>query len=272
MFNLLLDRRRLLLGLAAASTAAAAPAVAGVAPVLENPELLRLADLLPAALAERAAATAHKAAVVAEWSPAWPIAPDAICDGYATGFSTIGETGLTGAPMLANGERPPLPPHGLTGREWSEHVDKCRADPAAHYPRVVMSAKWLASRRDDCLKKLRRQRPKHPLSPVQVAELETLAGDYSQKAALAAAYETECARIKAASGYAAAVARDKAAFDALAKLVGEIITAPAETMAGVIVKAQALAAWEADRDAIIHPASWSWPGAFASEVLAIASA
>ena len=266
--NFLLDRRRLLIGLAAASTAAAAPVVAGAVPVLESPQLLRLADLLPGVLAERQAARDHKQAVINDWWWEWPLAPAAICDGHAYGYNRDCEHGLTGSPILASGEAVPT-----EKRDYSwEAIQERKANPDAHYSRLVLSAKFLTSKRDDCLRAIRRKRPKHQLSGAEIAELETLAADYSEKAALAAVYETERERVRAASGYGEAVARCEAAFDAMSKLIGEIVATPATTMAGVIIKAQALAAWEADPQAISNISSWSWPGAFASEVLAIASA
>ncbi len=108
MLNALLDRRRLLLGLAAAPTAAAAPAAVRATAPTENPKLLRLADQLDAAIAKAAAARAHKQAVIDKWWWKWPTAPDAICYGYAKHqYTAEAETGLTGARILANGASVP---------------------------------------------------------------------------------------------------------------------------------------------------------------------
>jgi hypothetical protein len=269
-----LTRRRLLIGLAAASTAAAAPAAvagAAVATPTENPELIRLGDLLDGVAAEVDAARAHKQTVINHWWKSWPKAPDAICDGYVqtTGYHAA-EKGLTGTVIRADGS--PVPPHRNTNTaaEWLAYVDEKRTNPAVHCPRYVQTAKDFAWRREQCLKALRRKRSKHPLPPLEVARLELEAGLYGDKEALAADYEAACKRVLAASGYREAIARDKAAYDALATLVGAIIEQPAETMAGIIIKAQALTAWNAEPTRMLHVEGWGWPGAFAAEVLRIA--
>lgn len=263
----LLDRRRLLIGLAAASTAAVSPVAAHVAAPVEHPELLALGDKLDAAVAETAAARDHKRAVIARWRGQWPSAPAAVCDGHAIHSSHDGERGLTGDLILASGASAPS-----YDAVRAASFEQRRDNPDAYYPRCVGTAEWFASRRDNALTAIRRHRPRHPLSALDVAQLEIEAALYGDKAALAAAYEAECERVRKASGYAEAVARDKAAFHALAALVGAIIATPADTMAGVMVKAQALAAWEAEPLHIAHVQSWGWSGAFAADVLRIASA
>ena len=66
-----LDRRRLLLGLAAASSAAALPSIAMAetkVAATENPALVRLGDKLPLIKAEYLAAAEAEASIVAAWS------------------------------------------------------------------------------------------------------------------------------------------------------------------------------------------------------------
>lgn len=76
----LFDRRRMLLGLAAASTAAAT-ATAAVGPVTaENPELIRLAKELPALADQYHAAWKHQRDTEAKWTPLWPLASDDITE------------------------------------------------------------------------------------------------------------------------------------------------------------------------------------------------
>lgn len=263
----LLDRRRLLIGLAAASTAAAAPIAVPAASPPENPELLALADQLDAAVAETAAARAHKQAVINEWWWEWPSAPAAICEGHAIhhDYNGPGERGLTGVPILASGD---VVPSYDQRREASWEAR--RDNPDAYYARVVGKSEAFADARDGTLKAIRRKR-QHPLIPHIRAELEQRLAEHANKAKVAAEYEAECERVRKASGYAEAVARDKAAFDALAALVGAIMAAPAATMAGVMVKAQALAAWEAEPLHIAHVKSWDWAGVFAADVIRLAS-
>lgn len=269
--TLLMDRRRLLLGLAAASTAAAAPIATLATAPAESPALLALAERLEAAAAETAAARAHKQAVVSDWWGKWPTAPAEICEGFNRSYGAHGEQGLTGAQILSNGHPVPNAPSRASADQWRAYLAACNANPEAYHSRVVGTSARFATRRDDCLKAIDRKRPRHPLSPAEIAELQAMAADYSEKAVLAAAYEGSCERVREASGYREAVDRDNAAFQALAAIVAEIIATPAETVAGVIIKAQALAAWEAEPAHIFHVASWNWPGAFAAEVIRIAS-
>ena len=76
-------------------------------------------------------------------------------------------------------------------------------------------------------------------------ELRRLIGLHADKLALATAYEAERDRVQSASGISGAKARCDAAYAALAALVEQIITADETTMAGVVIKAQAIAAWNA---------------------------
>lgn len=62
-------RRRVLLGLGAACTAATAAPELGAAMPAENPDLLALADGLPAVLGAYQAAAKQVAEIVAHWGP-----------------------------------------------------------------------------------------------------------------------------------------------------------------------------------------------------------
>jgi hypothetical protein len=72
------NRRRLLLGLAAASTAAAGSIASAATPALENPELLRLGDQLEAKAERHCQATAHENRIVREGRRRWPTTPEAL--------------------------------------------------------------------------------------------------------------------------------------------------------------------------------------------------
>lgn len=271
MSDLSLNRRRLLLGLAAASTVAVAPVALGAAKVaVETPELLALAEKLDAAVAETAAARAQVRAVIAEWAPRWPSAPAAICRSHFPGSALEQERGLTGACILANGNpEPSRPDH--RGADWLAYLDAVRANPDACHARGVQTSQGFLAEREHFLKAAKRRRSRGSKSgEADAVYCDAQAGLAGDKVALAAEYEAECARVRKASGYAEAMSRSKAAFDALAATVGAIIAAPAATMAGVMVKAQALAAWEAEPAHICHVESWKWGGAFASEVIRIA--
>src|SRR5690606_26114386 len=112
----------------------------------------------------------------------WPIAPDAICDGYATHNYRAAEKGLTGVEILADGSPVPLYRETKTPAERRAYLDERRANPAAHCSRYVVKAKDFAGRRSQCLKAQRRKR-RNPLPPLEVARLELEAGHYGDKAA-----------------------------------------------------------------------------------------
>src|SRR5690606_14898402 len=114
--------------------------------VCENPELIRLGDLLDRVAAEIDAARAHKQAAINQWWTSWPIAPDAICDGYATHNYRAAEKGLTGVEILADGSPVPLYRETKTPAERRAYLDERRANPAAHCSRYVVKAKDFAGR------------------------------------------------------------------------------------------------------------------------------
>lgn len=76
-----INRRRLLLGLAAASTTAAAitmaPSAHSATPD-ENPELVRLGNAFAAIADEYRTASDARNAIIDKWSKVWPLAPDEI--------------------------------------------------------------------------------------------------------------------------------------------------------------------------------------------------
>ena len=84
-----LKRRKMLLGLAAASTAAVpvmavAAETATAAPVtLENAELVRLGDKLPRAVKAYYASVRRVYRIVARWQPEWPLAPKEAIDDWS---------------------------------------------------------------------------------------------------------------------------------------------------------------------------------------------
>lgn len=243
--NATLNRRRLLLGLAAASTAAAtSTALASVQPVTpENAELLRLADDLPGVHGEYLEAAKALRAVVREWAPLWPSIPEAIIAYRGGWVGAERARDLTGWGVTVNGL--PVALHDL--------------------PSLEREAKRLR-------KSVLTIRPRKPLTPDQIAERLLQASEREAIAGQLRAYLAECDRVQDASGYVAVKAREDAAQEALAALVGEIIRQSAETMDGVLVKAEALNAWQTlPKLRVLDPVSWGWPGVLAADVLRIAA-
>jgi len=75
------------------------------------------------------------------------------------------------------------------------------------------------------------------------AEWEAHLDELAEHHRIATAYEAEKARTLKVSGYKAADERMHAARKALGGLVDAVMSQPETTMAGVMVKAQAMAAW-----------------------------
>lgn len=241
-----INRRRLLLGLAAASTAAAVVTVAShahAAPT-ENPELVRLGNDFPAVATEYNSALAALTCIINEWSTVWPLAPDEI---LANRQSTTMERDITGSGLYRKG---------------------------ASYPRYILTCEdldWELKRAKSVLKG--RTIDKRPLGglPNRAAwedALDEMVADYT----VAAKYEAEKARILKASGYESARHRKDMAARALINAIDVIMAQPETTMAGVVIKAQALAAWgDVEHwQRLLTPQAVGWGTMLSSSVLRLA--
>lgn len=215
----LFDRRRMLLGLAAASTAAAAPvALASGETPSESPALIQLGD------STEAMATAHRtlrdevARIYAEWDPKLPAVPEEIKFRRQT-FDHRGqwERRLDGAARHWGEDNR----EGVLSVESAESEVKWTTDYLARPPRTK-SASGLA-RHERFLAKQR----------LQLAKDKTALK-------MAKRYHAEFARVLKASGYEAARKRLTAAEDALNQHVTAIMKHEPKTMAGVMIQAQAI--------------------------------
>lgn len=235
------NRRRVLLGLAAASTAAAAPASAAGA-AKESPELIALGDGLGTVLERYKAASAHRRDIVRAANGVWPRAPEEITC-YSQGSKM--EASITGA--------------GIS-RKWSEYSDIKRVrnygTPSCFAQKIKSTEKEIA--------RIKGTKSKRGLR-FQIRALE----DYQKALPLSEAYCAEIDRVTRESGYEAADRAMVEARDALKAHVGAIVNSNAQTMEGVVIQAQALQAWQAvdgftrtmDLDAM------QWPAKMAASVL-----
>lgn len=214
----LFDRRRMLLGLAAASTAAATGTVAANAAVAENPELIRLAQELPAFADQYHSAREHQRATEAEWAPQWPIAPDDITEPGTGGlYGHPWERHFHGGSMTRRGEKHPR--RIIPAFYFSSDADRCR--------RALKSKKLLAG----------------PINGRSRAEWETELAESERLHSLAVAYEAETKRISETSAYEASWRAHSAAAKALETHIARMMAVPDFTMEGLIIKAQALEVW-----------------------------
>ncbi|MER8797850.1 hypothetical protein NKH75_27270 [Mesorhizobium sp. M0984] len=242
------NRRRLLLGLAAASTAAAGLTVAPPAhsaAQAENPDLIRLGDALP--LVEAEYVKAHKAerAVLAEWSPRWPLAPACLIDG-----GDEVDRKLSG---------------------WAFEATNCYGEVRSQKIASVLSLGFGIELARHVLKGKAIDKRK-----IRGLDRRGWEGSLAQSLRLrktAETLEAKRARIKKASGLASAKAQTKAAFDRFAETVKETMGHECATMDGVVIKALALDAWSrhADRyDVFLTQGASTWGQQLAASVLRLA--
>ncbi|RWO12057.1 MAG: hypothetical protein EOS07_05470 [Mesorhizobium sp.] len=233
------NRRRLLLGLAAASTAAAALTVAlpaHSASPAENPELIRLGNQLPAASAEHLASLEEVEWITAEWKHRWPLAPDEItlaCGGYDNA-----ERDIAGRLLTRPGEeqaRAVRNVENLTAMlGWDRPLRKNASE-----ARRARRADWLVRR-------------KHELK-------------------LGKAYHAETARLREASGIELAKARAADAKKSLSDLVTAIMEQPGTTMEGVLIKAQAITTFDKSNARKFFLDGERWADQLATSVIQLAS-
>ena len=208
-------RRRVLLGLGAACTAATAAPELGAAMRAENPDLLALADGLPAVLGAYKAAAKHVAEIVAHWGPQWP-KPDPQIYTYRGGSKPYRDIEGRGVPVL----------HPYLGKDYVPELGTPEGFEAA----------WKQCEAE--ILRISATKSKRGLKSAQIWAARDKA-----LIAPARAYWAEVERIETASGFDAAEAAKGKARDALRAHVTATMAAPETTIAGVVIKAEALTAW-----------------------------
>lgn len=199
------NRRRMLLGLAAASSAAAVPVASAKAPA-EDPELVRLGEKSAALALAYQTAVAEREAIVAAWAPQWPAVPVEI--------RTRNEEGKVA--------------YGLQG-EWPE-------------PHIAYNAPETLRRRAAAMREPRQFRK--GTSPLTIAKdavfMEKAAAKVDALASLSELYCAERRRVWEASGIRPAQIKEGDARTDLIRHVAAIMERQPLTMAGAIVQAEAL--------------------------------
>lgn len=237
----------MLLGLAAASTGAAGPALATVAGPSESATLLALGDATPRLQKACRGALAERDAIAKAWAPHWPRAPKQITVwNKATLYDY--ERDLTGRILSREHRVKTLEAFKESVDWWQELYD----GPLS--PRV--SPKGAIQRRTHQLKRLREEQ----------AQL-----------VLAEMYFGECERIRKAAGYDAALARHADAQHALLEHTVTIMQERPETMAGAFAQAEALQAcadevpmlWQGVRQ---HQDETNWGSSLGASILRLARA
>lgn len=244
------NRRSLLRGLAAASIAAGGASVAAASPVVplpvENEELIRLGNDLPAIIAAFTATRASLKAITDKWSPRWPVAPDEILmSRYSYGMM---ERSLTGHAIERELDGKKVTYGLLTTKDLERHMNLARG---------ILKGKTVDSRK---------------IRGKTRSDWELELAEDTKSYSIAERYEKECQRIRDASGYDAADAAFRQATKDLAAIISSIMAQQDYTMAGIVIKAQALSM--TNSNALFFETCFEgkdWASEFSASVLRIAS-
>ncbi len=234
------NRRNMLLGLAAASTAAAT-GTAGNSAHQEAEELMTMADELDGTLAAYKEADNRVREIAREWGPHWPV-PDMRIVRY-------GEYCKQHRDILGRGIETEWGKSGqmrVQSLGTPEHFEKSARAAQSEYERKMQT------------KSQRGAKGAKRWADKNAALIEP-----------AREYWSEVERITEASGIEAALAVRAEARDALHEQVGKIMLYPEKTVTGLIVKAQAMQAWETVEpfQRVFNPESLAWAEAMTATVL-----
>lgn len=212
----LMNRRKVLLGLASASTAAATGAQASERGTPENPELVALGNATHAAQQNYQDARAECRRIASEFAPLWPLAPEPI---LSFGNGCMDERDVTAA-----GIRRIVEGRGRIEQMWKFGTPEYFEDEIKRHKARIAHIMKTKSKRGLKFEEawLKRSEEALPLARTYTAEIE---------------------KLREQSGYKPARERQEAAYEALRDHVNEIMAADATTMEGVVIKAQALQAW-----------------------------
>lgn len=212
MRNAILSRRTILAGLATAAAAATSAKASGPQ---ESAELIDLSNALPGHV-EAYQAAAKKVADIAEtWGPQWPTPCEEI---IRFTNSENQHTDILGVPVKV--KRHPGGFGQIVEIGSPEDFARSAESNEAEYQRRM----GFKSQRGA---KFSKQRAERDRAAIPLSE----------------AYWSEVERIKEASGVDTAKEAQAAARDELQALVDQIMKTPETTIAGVVIKAQALEAW-----------------------------
>jgi hypothetical protein len=181
----------------------------------ENPELIRLGGALAGIEGEIIAARDKVAAIIKDWSPRWPAAPQILL--WKGGERDVTFTGHPVYSKHKYGRDVAQTLATVDNLQW--HIAMCRR---------VLRGKRIDTRK---IRGMSRDEWEQDLSLLLRQERA------------ATRFEAKRARITKDSGINPARAARKAAFDQLAETVMETMGHDAATMDGVVIKALALEAW-----------------------------
>lgn len=241
------NRRRFLLGLAAASTAAATPP-ASAAPT-ENPKLITLANELPIVVESYRQAFDAYEVNYRQHRESTPLAPDEIT---AIGIGCPRTTFQPGHVELSS-------TLGYLYREGES------------YPRRIVRSSWDVHREINDLRKIKRQAKKNGDLTEYLRAEEAVAGLKLQQAKIEvyqSAYRN--ARSAASDDHDRLYPVKEQALKALVDHISAIVTEPDWTMEGLLIKAEALMEWNClgkNEKLITRLLGAEWDASIASSII-----
>lgn len=248
-----IDRRRLLLGLAAASTAAASGTVAMAVPAAasENPKLIALAAELPAIVEAYRVANRAYGDMTAKWNSATPRAPD--------------ELTVPGIAWPEWNDKQPgeAEKKALGGYLWRKGDD---------FPRRIVVHAWHV-KQDLYAVRREKRRAKKIGSLVDFAHHEEEEKRLKKLLETARTYEAKYRQVKVAAkaDHDSLWPVKDGAKDALEIHITAIMDTPDWTMEGLVIKAETLAEWDRSGDGVFEKVAFkhgqNWHGQIAASIL-----
>ena len=239
-------RRSVLLGLAAASTAAATSLEANASTVSENPEIIRLGEQLPETLNSYVTVTKDKRQKLRAAEAIWPKAPEEIllfCEGA-------------------------IPEKRVCGRALEREIPLRWPEARNYHYLTVEGAKKQIALQEHEVSRILKTKSKRGLAAAE-AYLATL----KAKLPMSQKYCAEIEHIQSTCGYEEAVKASGLARDELRDLITSLMRLEPKSMEGVVIQAEALKAWgEVERFyRTFEPAAAAWPVQFAENLLRLTS-
>lgn len=247
-----LNRRRLLLGIASASAAGAAITVASAAPVApaENPRLIELAEDLPAIEARYVEALAQKDTAYQSAMKNWPKPPATLLQSKFGSRSL--ERDVAGFGIKRGDDLWNL---------WE--LDDVRNRTSALEQALARPRKNGGARRFNV---------RYFVGEKSLDAWRSAFDEWNDRLDAAERYYATTTGLREMSGYEPARLAEEAAREALVGHIAAIMAERPNTMSGVVIQAQALAAFGKVGKffRVCNVESWPWAAAFAETVLSMA--
>lgn len=188
----------------------------------ENPEFLRLAEEYARIEEDFRTASEERRAIIAEWHPKWPLAPDEIIDRWTrwTPRYDDAEKTITSSILIRAGNKEAL------SVRTAESFDRI-----IYEARRVLKGKAINIRKVDGRTR---------------QEWEDLLAERLRQQAIAQGYEARCEEIRENSGYLRVDQQRRECVEKLVRIIEKMLNQPCLTKKGLLMKAHAVAVLSED--------------------------